>query len=227
MYFLRASSHSVGNERDHTLFPALTEMFYLNNPVPCLHNEPYYDGLKWGNTADQGSDLAPYYSRVALYGSVLSGGLAGHVYGADHIWRGNSEMPGAFLIQSAAQMQYIYEFLFSEGTSYQDLMPAKQLLEPNQTPNEDKNMGWAYCMRTDTKDLFMLYFEKDCPKAALNGALPGAHYELHWFDASTGSWLETESIESDQEGKINMPDFPPGSKISNKDWAVKLKLSTQ
>ncbi len=219
--------HSVGNERDHTLFPALTEMFYLNNPVPCLHNEPYYDGLKWGNTADQGSDLAAYYSRVALYGSVLSGGLAGHVYGADHVWRGNSEMPGAFLIQSAAQMQYIYKFLFSEGTSYQDLMPAKQLLEPNQTPNEDKNMGWAYCMHTETKDMFILYFEKDCPKATLTGTIPSTNYEIHWFDASTGNWLETESVKSDQEGVISMPDFPAGSGISKKDWAVKLKQITQ
>ena len=33
--------HSVGNERDHTLFPALTEMFYHDYPVPCLHNEAY------------------------------------------------------------------------------------------------------------------------------------------------------------------------------------------
>lgn len=217
--------HSVGNERDHTLFPALTEMFYLKDPVPCLHNEPYYDGLKWGNTPDQGSDLAAYYSRVALYGSVLSGGLAGHVYGADHIWRGNNEMPGAFLIQSAAQMQYIYKFLFSEGTSYQDLMPDKQLLEPNQTRNEDKNMGWAYCMHTEAKDLFMLYFEKDCPKAILNGTKPGAGYELQWFDASDGNWVKTERVASDQEEKIIMPEFPSGSGISKKDWAVKLKLA--
>jgi hypothetical protein len=219
--------HSVGNERDHTLFPALTEMFYLNNPVPCLHNEPYYDGLKWGNDADQGSDLAAYYSRVALYGSVLSGGLAGHVYGADHIWRGNSEMPGAFLIQSADQMQHIYKFLFSEGTSYQDLMPDKQLLEPNQTQNEDKNMGWAYCMHTEAKDLFLLYFEKDCPEATLSGTKPGADYEIQWFDTSEGKWVKTERVASDQEGIIKMPEFPFGSNNSEKDWAVKLTVADQ
>jgi len=216
--------HSVGNERDHTLFPALTEMFYLKDPVPCLHNEPYYDGLKWGNDADQGSDLAAYYSRVALYGSVLSGGLAGHVYGADHIWRGNSEMPGAFLIQSAAQMQHIYEFLFSEGNAYQDLMPSKQLLEPNQTSNADKNMGWAYCLHTEAKDLFLLYFEKDCPKTTLSGTTPGANYEINWFETSTGNWVQTESARSDQDGMIRMPDFPTGSGISERDWAVKLVL---
>jgi hypothetical protein len=216
--------HSVGNERDHTMFPGLTEMFYLKDPVPCLNNEPYYDGLKWGNTAGQGSDLAAYYSRVALYGSVFSGGLAGHVYGADHIWDGDSEMPGAFLIQSAAQMPYIYRFLFSEGTAYRDLLPEKQLLDPNQTQNEDKNMGWAYCMRTERKDLFMLYFEKDCPKAILIGTKPGAGYEMQWFDTSKGKWVKTERVRSDQTGKIKMPDFPTGSGISTRDWAVKLVL---
>ena len=50
-----------------------------NDPVPCLNNEPYHDDLKWGNDADQGSDLAAYYSRVALYGCALSGALADHV----------------------------------------------------------------------------------------------------------------------------------------------------
>ena len=88
------SFHGVGNwHRDHRLFTNIPEMFVLNNPVPIVNNEPYYDGLKWGNDADQGSDLAAYYSRVALYGSVLSGALAGHVYGADHIWDGDDKMP--------------------------------------------------------------------------------------------------------------------------------------
>ena len=132
-------------------------------------------------------------------------------------------MPGAFLIQSAAQMQHIYKFLFSEGTSYQDLMPDKQLLEPNQTQNEDKNMGWAYCMHTEAKDLFLLYFEKDCPKATLSDTKPGANYEIQWFDTSEGKWVKTERVASDQEGKIKMPEFPFGSNISEKDWAVKLK----
>ena len=218
--------HSVGNERDHHLFPDLTEMFYLVDPVPCLNNEPYYDGLKWGNDADQGSDLAAYYSRVALYGSVLSGGLAGHVYGADHVWDGDTDMPAAFVIQSASQMQHIYDFLFSERESYQDLMPVPQLLEPNKTANEDNNMGWAYCMRTETKDLFMMYFERGCPGPQLTGTIPSATYELKWFESSTGEWVKTEILSSDHQGKIKLPDWPDGTDSTQKDWALKLKQVT-
>jgi len=217
--------HSVGNRRDHDLFPNLTKIFYLADPVPCLNNEPYYDGLKWGNSADQGSDLAAYYSRVALYGSVLSGALAGHVYGADHIWNGDSEMPKAFLVQSASQIPHIGKFLFSEGKAYQDLVPNKQLLKPNKTPNQDKNMGWAYGMRNKTKDLFLLFFEKGCDKATLHGAISDSRYNAHWFHTATGTWIKTESLESNKEGEIRMPNFPTGFSTSKKDWAVKLKLS--
>ena len=123
-------------------------------------------------------------------------------------------------------MQHIYKFLFSVGTSYQDLMPDKQLLQPNQTPNEDKNMGWAYCMHTESKDLFMLYFEKDCPRAILSGAVPGTVYELNWFDTAEGIWVEGENIPSDQDGRITLPDFPGGYDISTRDWALKLKLAS-
>jgi len=217
--------HGVGNwHRDHQLFTNISEMFELETPVPIVNNEPYYDGLKWGNDADLGSDLAAYYSRVALYGSVFSGALAGHVYGADHIWDGDNKMPEAFTIQSASHMQHIRMFLFSEGDAYQNLNAAKQLLVTNETLNEDKNMGWAYCMRTEVKDLFMLYFEKGCQKPTLRGAISNRKYELQWFNTSTAEWVKSETLASDKTGVIEMPNFPSGESISITDWAVKIKL---
>jgi len=197
-------------------------MFGLTAPVPCLNNEPYYDGLKWGNTADQGSDLAAYYSRVALYGSVLSGGLAGHVYGAHHTWSGDPEMPDAFLVQSAPQMQHIREFLLAGGKAYQDLVPDRGLLDPSQTPNEDGRKGWAYCMRTETWDLFLLYFEMDCPRPNLTGATPGGAYEVQWFDTVTGAWAAAEPVKADASGGISMPEFPCGQGSSQRDWAARV-----
>jgi len=216
--------HSVGNERDHSMFPDITRMFKLDNPVPCLNNEPYYDGLKWGNDADLGSDLAAYYSRVALYGSVLSGALAGHVYGADHVWDGDDEMPEAFVIQSARHMQHIYKFLFSEGKRYQELVPERELLDPHETPNEDNNMGWAYCLRTEAKDFFLLYFEKGCTKAELTSTIPEGTYKARWFDPGTGSWIGSEdgTIKADAAGHIDLPALPGNLPVSDKDWALKL-----
>ncbi|MFC2090400.1 DUF4038 domain-containing protein [Bacteroidota bacterium] len=218
------SFHSIGNERNHNMFPLLTEEFYLDDPVPCLNNEPYYDGLKWGNDADQGSDLAAYYSRVALYGSVLSGGIAGHVYGADHIWDGDIQMPGAFLIQSAEQMQYIYNFLFSEGKVYQYLLPEKELLVPNQYPNKDKNMGWGYCMHTKKNDLFLLYFEKNFTRAQLKTGLSKARYQISWFNPRNGTWSDSWTLESNNSGMLNLTAFPGDTDTSTIDWGLKVKL---
>lgn len=220
------SFHGVGNKcRDHYLFTSIPEIFSLENPVPIVNNEPYYDGLQWGNNAELGSDLAAYYSRVALYGSVFSGALAGHVYGANHIWNGNPKMPEAFLSQAAPQMELINGFLFSEGDTFRDLIEAKHLLRPYQTANEDDNMGWAYCMRTEDKNLFMLYFEKGCKKPLLSETQREVEYEFNWYDPETGEWIKTERVSANIRGFLQFPDFPEGDSISNKDWAVKVKIT--
>jgi len=71
--------HQVGNRRTHDLYPYLTEIFKTAPPVPAINGEPYYDGML--NTPG-GSATAALYCRSAMYGSVLSGGLGGHIYGA-------------------------------------------------------------------------------------------------------------------------------------------------
>ena len=64
-----------------------------------------------------------------MYGSFLSGGLAGHVYGAEGIWGADIEptapihMWDAFQWRSGAEMQYLKTFAFSIGRRYQELVP--------------------------------------------------------------------------------------------------------
>jgi hypothetical protein len=222
------SFHGIGNRsRDHHLFVNIPEIFSLKDPVPIVVNEPYYDGLQWGNKADLGSDLAAYYSRVALYGSVFSGALAGHVYGAHHIWKGDEQMPEAFVIQSAAQMKNIRQFLFSEDNAYKNLVVAKHLLNPHQTPNEDQNMGWSYCMRSENRELFFVYFEKGCQKPVLNETKPETEYAFHWYDPVSGVWNTSGTLQSDGRGSLKFPDFPDGRSVSDTDWALKIKINKE
>jgi hypothetical protein len=69
-----------------------------------------------------------------MYGSVLSGALAGHVYGTaaydvtstgepagwrPHIWT-------ALRYESGAQMQHLRSFVLSEGARYQQLAAARR-----------------------------------------------------------------------------------------------------
>lgn len=93
--------HQIGNMREHNNYWYLTEIYNLKNPKPALNGEPYYSGYKdarggaigvnYTRGADGGTDKDNAIVRSSMYGSFLSGGLAGHVYGAEGIWGGDIE----------------------------------------------------------------------------------------------------------------------------------------
>jgi hypothetical protein len=201
--------------------------------VPGINGEPYYDGME---NAEPGGDLAALYCRSAAYGSMLSGGLGGHIYGAGGwqggLWSGEvesaSEYPVWNTIQwpSADQMRHLKTFMLSEGSRYQELEPEANLLTPNKSGGVKTYLGWAYCARTSNKDLFLCYFEKNCPPATLSGVAPKAQYRVRWFNPRSGVWLDSESgvLNADSTGKISLPGFPESKINSENDWALKLNL---
>lgn len=224
--------HQVGNRRTHDLYSYLTEIFHTKPTVPGINGEPYYDGME---DAEGGSEQAALYCRSAMYGSILSGGLGGHIYGAGGwgggMWSGEVEQASKYPIwgviqwHSGDQMRHLKTFVLSEGRAYQTLVPHKALLEPNESASKKGNVGWAFCARTASKDLFLLYFERDCPRATLSGAVPGHPYALRWFNPRTGQWISPEAVvTSDPQGTFQLPSFPDGSDPSATDWAVRIKL---
>jgi len=225
--------HQVGNRRTHDLYPYLTEIFQASPPVPGINGEPYYDGME---DAKGGTEKAALYCRSAMYGSVLSGGLGGHIYGAGGweggLWSGEIEPASKYPIweviqwPSADQMRHLKRFVLSEGAKYQQLVPQAELLSPGRTGKPKSCLGWAYCARTEGKDLFLLYFEKDCPRAELSGAAPGKAYDAQWFNPRTGQWTQAAGspLPADAGGQIALPKFPGGKDASTNDWALKLRL---
>ena len=225
--------HQIGNLREHDAYWYLTEIYHAVPPRPALNGEPYYSGMadkrysppyRYG--APGGTEADDLYVRSGIYGSFLSGGLAGHMYGAEGIWGADIE-PGsspfmweAFQWHSANQMQHLKTFALSEGRRYQDLVPDANLVSPNSTAQTKAYVGWAYCARTPAKDFFLAYFEKDCPNNSLiRGAISRATYKADWFDPRTGQWLRMGDLTANVWGWIRLPDFP-----SPKDWGLKLKL---
>jgi len=123
------------------------------------------------------------------------------------------------LWKNAEEAQHARTFMLTHGAKYQDLVPAKELLQPawNSTGN------WAYCMRTDDKKLIKLYFEKDF-KSSLSGVLPNTTYLAYWFDPRTGAWSKagsTGTLVSDASGTLLLPKALP----TVEDWG--LSLSTE
>ena len=222
--------HQIGNRRTHDVYECLTEIFHAAPPVPGINGEPYYDGML---DAEPGSDKAALYCRSAMYGSVLSGGLGGHIYGAGGwkggMWSGEvepaSEYPMWEVVRwpSADAMRHLKHFILSEGRRYQDLVPQPDLVTPNRSGPPDTCTGWAFAARTDDRALAMLYFEKACPRATVSGLAPGAAYRARWWDPREGRWSDAGGgLRADADGRLTLPPFPDGDGPSEADWALKV-----
>ena len=224
--------HQIGNIRTHDSYSLLTEIFNTQPAVPGINGEPYYDGME---NEEGGSDEAALRCRSAMYGSVLSGGLGGHIYGAGGwnggIWSGEVEAASKnpmwkdFLWPSGGQMQFLKSFILSAGKRYQDLVPCTDKIKPNQSAGAKVNSGWAYGAATPKHDLMLLYFEKNCPKATVAGLKPKTNYAARWFDPRNGKWISfVGPIVVDDSGQITLPPFPDKTNQSGMDWALKLTL---
>ncbi|HEY1804149.1 MAG TPA: DUF4038 domain-containing protein [Terracidiphilus sp.] len=223
----------IGNKREHEYYWYLTEIYRDAHPRPALNGEPYYagyfdargvpGGYKYG--AKGGTAQDDQFVRSSMYGSFLSGGLAGHVYGAEGIWGADIEpsaptkMWDAFQWNSGAQMQHLRTFAFSIGKRYQELVPDTGYVVPNATPVLKGYEGWAYAARTPDQNVFLIYFEKGCPQSAVRGARVMSLYRAQWFDPRDGTWLDVGSgvAMADNIGEINLPSFP-----SDADWGLSL-----
>ncbi len=230
------SLHQIGNKREHNNYWYLTEIYYSKFPKPALNAEPYYAGykdnrssvgVKYTRGAEGGTDRDSEIVHSTMYGSVLSGGFAGYVYGAEGIWGGDIEpeaptkMWDAFTWKSAAQVKYLKDFIFSIGDRYVELEPNADLVSPNKTHELLAYDGWAYCTRTPDKNIFLAYFEKDCPPSDIRGAHLNSVYRGQWFNPRDGRWQDVAinqgKLVSSRIGIIQLPPMP-----SNTGWALKL-----
>ncbi len=218
----------IGNRREHDFYWYLTEIFRNVPAKPGLNGEPYYSGLILGNqpSAPGGTELDSLYCRSGMYGSVLSGGLAGYIYGAQGMW-GADILPEAdhrmwevLEWESAEQFHHLRTFLFSQGRRFQDLEPIADLISPNKAGEVLGYLGWAYCARTPQQDFFLIYFEKEAPQAGLRGAKPGGIYEAKWFDPRNGTWSAPFDLRVDADGRAPLPKQP-----SDNDWGLSLVLT--
>jgi len=226
--------HQIGNMREHNNYWYLTEIYNLPHPIPGMNGEPYYSGFKdnrgsgavnYKLGADGGTARDDQLCRSGLYGCFLSGGLAGHVYGAEGIWGADIEptaptkMWDAFQWRSGAEVRFLRTFAFSIGRRYQELVPLADLVSPNKTANILSYDGWAYCARTPDKEIFLIYFESGCPKSQIRGAKLNSTYHAQWFNPRDGTWSDVGpgTVRANKIGIIALPAPPEGT-----DWGLKL-----
>jgi hypothetical protein len=226
--------HQIGNAREHDFYWYLTQIFRSAYPQPALNGEPYYSGYndKRGKTkggykygAPGGTEKDDQYVRSAMYGSFLSGGLAGYIYGAEGIWGADVQpsasphMWEAFQWNSAAQMKHLRTFAFSIGKRFQDLVPDADFVSPNKTQVIHGYEGWAYSAHTPERDIVLAYFEKGSAESLVRSLPPYSMYRAQWFDPRTGAWSDVRGgwLTSNGTGIMNLPAFP-----SDADWGLRL-----
>src|SRR6188768_2336723 len=231
--------HTVGNNpRNHAIYASIEELFGLSPPYPAANLEPYYTGWNHainrpgGETPDENSPRDNYFARAMMYGSVLSGALAGHVHGtAAYDMTSTGEPAGwrpqfwtALNYTSGAQMQYLRDFVMSEGARYQQLTLASNDLDPRSIPNAlaDGLDGWTFLMRTADKDFALVYFEQKALTARMKGFTPGARYSWTWFDPRSGKWGRAVTLKADTAGTLTAPAFSEGGKQAARDIAAKI-----
>jgi hypothetical protein len=225
--------HFTGNNpRDHSIGDYVLEMYNLPKPIPIYGQEPWY--------LPNDSEEERRKSRSTMYSQLMNGGLAGVAYQAMGLTRGNREDSKQFVNmwvsitwQAANEVPLTEKFLTEGGVRVQDLVPHRELLSVSKTGTDAKFVhfsdttkilqeGWSYCMRTEDKRHFKMYFERDAIRPDLSGAVPGGKYQAQWFNPRTGGWTPAGdgTLTATPQGLVALPDVP----TSTDDWALSLVL---
>lgn len=217
--------HQIGNWRPHDTYWFLTEIYNAKPARPALNGEPYYPGFP-NDDPSAPSPTADRYCRSGMYGSFLSGGLAGYIYGVEGMWGGNIEtqakyrMWDAIGFTSGDQVRHLAAFVYSKGKKYEELIPDHELLVPSRSGAPKGYDGWAYCAHTTDKEWLMLYFEQDCPQIHTRSLLPNTDYSFTFYNPRNGEWLKDSAVlvSTDQTGVTHLPELP-----SEGDWAASME----
>jgi hypothetical protein len=216
--------HSVGNKpRDHGFYGPMDTLFNLKPPYPAINFEPYYTG--WDHSINRPGDERPkanserdnYFARAQMYGSVLSGGLSGHVHGtAAYDITSTGEPAGArpqiwdaLQYESGKQMQHLKSFVLSEGGRYQGLQPYHHHLHPQKAKNSSVRGldGWSLMM-INRKKISLWYILKIGQSYHDKWIKKQHFYSFRWFNPRNGEWKVPQTIRADRKGNLTVPTSP-------------------
>jgi hypothetical protein len=220
--------HQIGNWREHENYWYLTEIFQSKPVRPAINGEPYYPGFP-DDEPPAPSVEAELNCRSALYGSFLSGGLGGFIYGAQGMWGGDVEpaarhsAAAALGFRSGSQVPYLKAFATVAGPRrYEELIPDSEALTPSRSGPALGYRGWAFAARSLRRDWFLLYLEKGARPAVLRGAIADGVYQLLLFNPENGIWThhyQSPTFTADSAGRLTLPPLS-----DERDWGISLVL---
>ena len=219
-------------KRDETMHGWLTAIYDHKPAKPALNLEPFYPG--WGlhssNEINPGLDDTTM-AQMQMYGSVLSGGLAGHAWGdawyagAAHatqnriVPENNPQLNALNAFESQA-MGHLKSFILDPGHEYQRLIPAADT-------NLSNSQSFVHTLSiSDDKSFALGFFAADSrrnPSAlpALTNLLASENYLFEWWDVTNGGWISTGNIKTSNAGRLEPPALPNNDRT--KSWAYRIR----
>ncbi|MDO6818430.1 LamG-like jellyroll fold domain-containing protein [Zobellia sp. 1_MG-2023] len=223
-------------ERDETMHSWLRDIYHGRTTKPALNLEPFYPG--WGlhsmNEINPGMDDTSM-AQMQMYGSVLSGGLAGHAWG-DAWYAGaassTSRSGGATVVPvnepqvsalnafESQSMGHLKDFILDKGHDYSQLVPAA---DTHLSDSQD----YLHTLSVSKDKSFALgFFTADSRKNAkalptLKNLQPSKTYQFQWWDVNNGGWISSENITTNGSGAMKTPAVPNNDRT--KGWAYRIR----
>ncbi|MDT7828843.1 malectin domain-containing carbohydrate-binding protein [Pricia sp. S334] len=226
-------------ERDETMHQWLQEIYeYRRSTKPALNLEPFYPGwgLHSGNEINPGLDDTTM-AQMQMYGSVLSGGLAGHAWG-DAWYAGAAastqrrKTDGGTIVPSndpqinalsrfgSQAMGHLRDFVLDEGHEYHRLIPAAQ-------KHLSDSQDFKHTLSISDDGKFALgFFTADArtnpsPLPVLTNLKASETYLFEWWDVTHGGWISAGEITTNRNGRLQPPALPNNDRTKN--WAYRIR----
>ncbi len=227
---------NVSNEgRDERMHQWLNQL-YDNIEQPAVNLEPFYAG--WVESGDfnkitDGLDDTTM-AQMQMYGSVLSGALAGHAWGdawyagAAEIWGTvtermvprNDPQVNALTSFESQSMGHLKTFVLDEGHEYGRLIPAAD------THLSDSQNFVHTLAISDDEEFALGFFAGDSrtnPRAIphLTNLKSNTNYLFEWWNVTTGGWVSAGKISTSGNGELQPPTLPNNDRTKN--WAYRIR----
>ena len=225
-------------ERDETMHEWLRNIYHQQPAKPALNLEPFYPGwgLHSGNEINAGMDDTTM-AQMQMYGSVLSGGLAGHAWG--DAWyagaataTGRSSQDGGTIVPSndpqvnalkrfeSQAMGHLKSFILDSDHNYAKLVPAADT-------NLSDSQNYLHTLSiADDKSFALGFFAADfrnSPKAlpSLKNLMKSETYQFEWWDVTNGGWISAGNVTTNNSGVMKTPALPNNDRT--KSWAYRIR----
>ena len=192
---------------------------------PAANLEPYYTGWNHsinrpgGETPAENSERDNYFARAMMYGSVLSGALAGprarHGGVRRHEHRRAGRLAAAHLDRAALRVRRADAAPARVRAVGRRSLPAAHARFAG--PRAAQHSGRA---RRRSRRLVVshahrgarfrarVFREQGAQRVRIKGFTPGARYSWTWFDPRSGEWGRAATLQADAGGHRSRPLFP-------------------